>query len=286
MPTPIIYEKHQSRSFTTDAKTASLDRVYHIQGTNDESEAYELLVLTTPVVYAGLIRKTLKAESQGGGIWVGTVSYDAAISEQEAAGQTPENPEGPDAGGDGPVPIGPNISWDTTGGTAHITQSRLTRSATPAAGVVAPDTKQAIGVTPDEVKGCDVYVPQFNWQITVKRATCTFAYMKAVRTQTAKVNYDKKFYGFEPGEVLYLGASAQYSGSGQWEITHKFGVQPNEVNLAVGNGIIVPAKKGWDYLWIGYAKNTDANVLLNVPNVAYVERVYAVGNFDLLEIGA
>jgi len=288
---PIIYERHQSRVFTVDSKTASLTREYVVTGTTDETETYELAIISTPRIYDNLVRKSVRAEPQGGGIWYVMVEY-ATIDTQEAVGETPENPEGPDAGGDGPVQLGPNISWDTTGGNVHITQSRESRL-NPATGVpgwrvggaAAPNNKQAIGVTTDEVKGCDIITPAFNWQIDVKRASCTFAYMTRVWELTGKVNYAKKFYGFPPGAVLYLGASARHTYGEQWEITHKFSCQRNEVNLAIGNGIIVTTKLGWDYMWVGYKAKADANQLLQVPEVAYVERVYESGNFDLLEIG-
>lgn len=295
---PTIREKNPSRGFKVDSSTANLPVELFIEGTNDESEVYELIRNFCPIFRFGLVRKSMDAKPHGGGVWDATVEY-GTIDAQAAVGTEPENPEGPDQGGDGgggdaPIPMGPNVGWDTTGGSTHITQSRSTiyryteadTIATAAAPGTGPDNKKAIGLTEDEVKGTDIIVPQFNWSITVKRADCTYAYMQRVWDLTGCVNFAKKFYGFPIGSVLYLGASASYAGSDQWEITHKFACQKKRVQIDVGGGIIVPEKLGWDYLWIGYKKEVVGGKLLSVPSTAYVERVYDSGNFDLLEIGA
>lgn len=292
---PVIYEKNQSRSFTTDAKMASLEREYHIQGTNDEAEAYELLVLTAPILYAGLVRKTVKAESHGGGLWTGTVSYDSSVSEQQALSQTdPETPTAEPAPGD---LLGPAYSFNTTGGTAHINQSKGTRSVTTADGS-GDDTgdvgnkftlnnKRAIGLTSDGVNGTDIYVPSFEFSIEVLRANCTRGYLNTLMELTGTVNYNAPFMTYPVGTILYLGASGQYTANNRWSITHKFAYRKNEFDLDISEDITVPVKRGWDYLWVAYG--TDAimalGMVVKTPMAAYVERVYDTGDFSLLEIG-
>lgn len=289
---PIIYEKNQSRSFTTDAKVASLDRVWHIQGTNDETEAYELLLLANPIVYDNLVRKTVKGEPQGGGIWIGTVNYDSSIDEQEAADSTdPDDPDSP-----GPEePLGPSFSFDTSGQTVHITQSKGTRSKTDIAGVTTDgaiavpqytlDNKRAIGLTRDKIEGVDIHSPGFQFQIEVQRVNCNDAYLLTLSALTGTVNYGAAWRNRPAGSVLYLGASGRFTIKDRWTITHKFAYQPNQLNLRISDTIVVPVKKGWDYIWVGYEPAQVGNLLMNKPVAAYVEYVYDTGDFTLLEIG-
>ena len=71
------------------------------------------------------------------------------------------------------------------------------------------------------------------------------------------------------------------------EISFKFAASPNATGLQVG-GIQVPAKEGWQYLWVRYEDEKDevAKKLTRRPVAAYVEQVYPYGDFGLLGIGA
>ena len=75
-------------------------------------------------------------------------------------------------------------------------------------------------------------------------------------------------------------------GQEDWEITYRFAASPNVSGLVVGS-ITGINKKGWEYLWVRYAEveDEDAQVLVNRPVAAYVERVYDTGNFAALGIG-
>lgn len=280
---PTVYEKHESRPFVVDARAATLTREYVVTGTMSEDEVYELVRAASPVLHFYLVRKSIKADHQGGGIWFATVDYDAALSEQQAV--TESEPEVPAEAPGADTPLGSNYSFDTSGQTVHITQSRSTRSMTLSTGAAAANNKRAIGLTKDEVKGCDIYAPGFQWTLEVQRRNCTLRYLKTLRDLTGSVNYDAAFYGFEAGTVLYLGASGKFTSRERWTITHKFAVSKTELNLVVSDDITVAEKQGWDYLWVGYTPNAVANQLLQKPVAAYVERVYPTGNFAQLEIG-
>ena len=60
--------------------------------------------------------------------------------------------------------------------------------------------------------------------------------------------------------------------------SYKVAGSPNRANIVIG-GITVPAKKGWEYLWVRYADGDDAQRVVKVPIAAYVEKVYELGNF-------
>jgi hypothetical protein len=174
---------------------------------------------------------------------------------------------------------------DTGGGTQHITQSRATVSKHAPVGETAPDFKGAIGVTTDSVEGTDITIPVFNFAEThyVPTAAVTDGYKLALFNLTGKVN-SAAFRGFQPGEVLFLGASGSKRGKDDWEITFRFAASLNVAGLGVGD-IVGIDKKGWEYLWVRYADAEDENVLVKQPIAAYVEQVYQEADFSGLGIG-
>lgn len=286
---PQVWELHQSREFTIDARTTTVALEYMVTGTMNESEAFELVRNASPTFFFYLVRKSIKAAPQGGGIWFMTVDYDASLDPQQEAvsgGEPGSEPPEPPPTAPGPdEPLGPSFTFDTTGGTAHITQSRETVSMTLSTGLAAANNKRAIGLTKDEVKGCEIYVPQNVWTKEVQRRNCTQRYIQTIVDLTGTVNYDRSFFGYPKGSVLYLGASGKFTARERWTITHKFAMQKREVNLVVSDDITVAEKLGWDYLWVGYEPAQAGNKLLQKPTAAYVERVYKSGDFALLEIG-
>ncbi len=61
---------------------------------------------------------------------------------------------------------------------------------------------------------------------------------------------------------------------------------PSAYNIVAGN-IVIPVKRGWDYLWFRYADAEDdsAKVMVKRPVSAHLERVFDYTNFALLGIG-
>ena len=87
--------------------------------------------------------------------------------------------------------------------------------------------------------------------------------------------------------VLFLGASGSKRGNGDWEITFNFAASPNQTNITVGD-ITVAQKLGWEYMWVRYAdaEDTIAKAIVKKPIAVYIERVYELGDFSNLGIGA
>ena len=157
----------------------------------------------------------------------------------------------------------------------------------------APDFKGAIGVTTDGVEGVDITVPVFSFAVTryMAPASVTTAYVGNLYQLTGKVNSGNftvtldngVTLSFNAGECLFLGASGSKRGDEDWEITFRFAGSPNKTNLTIGD-ITVPAKAGWEYLWVRYSdqEDGDAKALVKRPIAAYVEKVYDAGNLSLL----
>lgn len=189
----------------------------------------------------------------------------------------------------------PRWSFDTGGGTQHITQSLATVASYGPKKSSAH--KGAIGWTDKGIEGTDIVVPLFKWSEThyFDYEDVDQAYKLAVAALTGRTN-NAEFRGFPTGEVLFMGASGQRQGepqksfiipNGPWEITFNFAQSPNLTGLTIG-GITGIAKAGWDYIWVQYDSETDetAKKVLKTPTAVYVERVYNSGDFSTLNLGA
>ena len=260
-----VAEKWDSRE-GTQGEGASTDLRFIIRGTDDDTEAKSALLAGSPLLYAGLVRQSSHIERIGEDTWEGTVRY--GITSPPETGQS-------------------TFSFDTGGGSQHITQGRGTSARYAAPGKTAPNFGGAIGVTQDNVEGVDIYVPVYHFSETHHLAPSgvTGAYKATLFFLTASVN-SNGFKGFSPGEVLFLGASGTQRGQEDWEITFKFAASPNATGLVIGE-ITGINKKGWEYLWVRYADSEDtiAKVLVKKPIAVYVEQVYPLAGFAALGIG-
>jgi len=267
-------EKYDSRTITTgsDGAAESAEFLYTLRGVADDSSARILAGNSTAVAYGVLARRSITLEpvhiditNADACIWDVTVQYGAK--------------DEPDTGNE------PTFSFDTTGGTQHITQSKQNISKTAASGA-APDFKGAIGVTSNGVEGVDITVPVYAFTYTyyLEPEMVTQSFRAQIFNLTGKVN-SGSFRGFAAGEVLFLGATGSVRRGEKWEITFRFAASQNRTNITIGD-ITVPSKKGWEYLWVKYAEQEDeeAKTLVQQPVAAYVERVYDEADFSPLEI--
>ena len=199
------------------------------------------------------------------------------------------------------APLRRTRSFDTSGGTQHITQAESEQRY--AATGTAPNQNKAIGVDGDSVAGVDVIVPALQWTETydVPSVYVTAAYIKGVASLTGTVN-NAAFRTFQPGEVLFVGCSGnqewdEEKGDGPWSLSYKFVASPNRglptgvsgpataaaINVGTISNIV---KKGHEYLWIRYEAAVDGSDLLKRPKYAYVNQVYREANFAGLGIGS
>jgi len=187
---------------------------------------------------------------------------------------------------DGTEPLKRARSFDTTGGTQHITQgfseSRF--------GANAPNQQKAIAVDSNGVNGVDVVTPQLQWQESydVPSNYVTSAYIRNVSGMTGTTN-NAPFRGFELGEVLFLGCSGNQEwddqkGKGPWSLSYRFIASQNVTDQTIGD-IAGISKMGHQYLWVRYQDAVDESVLFKKPKHVYVNSVYKETNFAALGIG-
>ncbi len=264
-----VVEKFDSRQITTGTSPA-VELRYVIRGTDNDVAARNALVAGSPPTYDpwgsgwfALPRDSVTIQPVGEELWEGIVRYAPTPQTEEAV-----------------------FSFDTGGGTQHVTSSLATVGRYAPAGKTAPDFKGAIGVTADSVDGVDITVPVYQFTEThyLPDTTVTPAYKATLFGLTGKVN-NATFKGFEAGEVLFLGAAGAKRGGGDWEIAYRFAASPNVTNLTIGD-ITGINKRGWEYLWVRYADSEDtvAKALVKKPIAVYVEQVYLYGNLSLLGI--
>lgn len=200
-----------------------------------------------------------------------------------------------DGAEDGSEPLKRARSFDTTGGTQHMTQA-YSETSYASGDAVAPYQWKAIGVDANGVNGVDVVTPQLQWQETydVPNSYVTNDYIKNVAALTGTTN-NASFRGFAAGEVLFVGCSGSQEwddqkGRGPWSLTYRFVASPNASStgsapqIIIGD-IVVSEKKGHEYLWVRYEEATGSNTLLKKPKHVYVNKVYRDGNFAGLGIG-
>jgi hypothetical protein len=293
MPITLV-EDNQSRSATIarlGRRGRSVhQRSYKLFGSTDDIEVHAYLnqVLTAQGLfwdYPGAGDQRLQAESYsleylGGDAWHVTVDY------VKEGGADDDNQTSP---------LRRSRSFDTGGGTQHITQAIGTPQER-RYGSNAPDQSGAIGVDGNSVQGVDIVVPALNWTETydVPSVYVTTNYIKSLADITGTVN-NAAFRGFPADEVLFVGASGaqdwdEEKGDGPWTLSFKFVQSPN-----AGSGSTLPAltigsisgiqKRGHEYLWVRYEDAVESEVLIKNPRAVYVNPVYRRANFDGLGIG-
>lgn len=317
MPTYTWVEDNASRSATIHRlgrrSTNTYKKSWKIFGTSDDRLVHDDVntTLWTSYLYwqyPGQPLNQLQAESYtldylGDDAWQLTVTYVSAGADDDLK----------------PDPLRRSRSFDTSGGTQHITQSPFYDDTTTAvvdettglpivtrnvtgerryakSGETAPDQQGAIGVDANSVNGVDVVVPALQWTETydVPAQYVTTAYIKQASFVTGCVN-DAAFRGFRAGEVLFLGATGSQEwdterGNGPWSLSYRFVASPNHGDgetlkaLKVGD-ITGIEKKGHEYLWIRYEDVVETASLLKRPRYVYVNQVYPSASFAGLGIG-
>ena len=200
-----------------------------------------------------------------------------------------------DGAEDGTEPLKRARSFDTTGGTQHITQACSVGSG----GTLdfekrypsgATNMSGAIGVDSNGVNGVDIVVPQLQWQESydVPNGYVTNAWIRGVAGVTGTTN-NAAFRGFEAGEVLFVGCSGSQEwddqkGRGPWSLSFRFVASKNVTGQTIGS-ISGIEKKGHEYLWVRYEDAVSGSALLKQPKAVYVSKVYKDSDFSALGIG-
>ena len=245
----------------------------------DETEAFTAVQDAAPLVLDAMVRISVDlTERVDATTFFFTVEYEGLSKDEEE--------EEEESG----VAV---FGFDTGGGTAHITQALSTPVKLPAN---AANFKDAIGYDGEHVQGVDITIPAFNFtaDVTLAQEIVTSDFQRRLMDMTGTVNDDifdlENGPVFQPGEVLFLGASGTLAppdkdGDRFWNLSYRFAAIKNE-DVTVGDLGTFINKAGWDYLDVQYGEVTapvgQPPALFKVPIAARVERVYKRTDFDLL----
>jgi hypothetical protein len=294
-------EDNSSRSATIvrlgRKAVSSYSKSYKVFGTTDdtvlhaEANAYitgQLAYWT----YPGQPNVQLRAESYsvsylGDDAWQVSIAYEKQGAEDD----------------DQRDPLKRSRSFDTSGGSQHITQAAGGTVTTSGGTTVtsgterryppgtAPSMNSAIGVDGTSVNGVDIVSPALTWTETydVPHQYVTANYIKSLAALTGTVN-NGGFRTFAAGEVLFMGCSGSQEwddqrGNGPWTLSYKFVASPNVTEQTIGD-ITGIEKKGHEYLWVRYEDAVSTNELVKKPKFVYVNKVYRDGNVAGLGIGS
>lgn len=249
-----IHETYKSRAGTEGDNPTDVI-LYVVTGTFDVDEVTALIESTAPALYHGLVLSDYDWRPLGNGLWEVVVNYGL----KKNTGDVTQ-------------------SFDTTGGSIHITKSLRTVASYKATGETLdpPDFHGAIGVDGGTIKGCE-FPPASFFNFTLQKkwpvGPITNAYILAIADLTLCVN-DSAFYFAPEGSLLFRGATGGQTGREHWLITYQFSYIRNETALDVDNFPPID-KKGYEYLWFLYAHKDDPTSKRSVRRAiaAYVEQV-------------
>jgi hypothetical protein len=297
-------EDNSSRSATIvrvgRKAVSSYSKSYKVFGTTDDTVVHAEAngYLTGQLAYwtyPGQPNVQLRAESYsvsylGDDAWQVSISYEKQGAEDD----------------DQRDPLKRSRSFDTSGGSQHITQAienvtvltsktGQTTVTSPGERIFGPNNTPsfngAIGVDGSSVNGVDIVVPALTWTETydVPHQYVSAAYIRGVAGLTGSVN-NAGFRTFAAGEVLFMGCSGAQEwddqrGNGPWTLSYKFVASPNVTAQKIGD-ITGVEKKGHEYLWVRYEDAVSSNELIKRPKAVYVNKVYRDGNFAGLGIGS
>jgi hypothetical protein len=176
-----------------------------------------------------------------------------------------------------------SIAWDTTGTTEHITSALSER-------VVGGDMDNfegAINVQGTSVQGIDKVVPAMKYSETWIMPTqigLSYDFVKAIYSLTGTVNASQ-FRAFSPGEALFLGARAQWSGDQPYTtVTFDFQARANDPDFYV-RGLPTTTKEGWEYPWVVYTPTESATgLLVQKPRSLVIDKIYRKQEWTMLKV--
>ena len=256
----------------------SVERVFQVTGTTDESVAEAAVLAAVPSTYLGMNLVDWDTKEESLGLFETTVTYK------------PFNPAQQE-----PAELGSttgDVSYNTGSATARRLHSIQTIGSYTdggffGVGSTAPNFKGLIGVTRDGVEGVDVNVPAPTFREThvFTASSVTASYRRTVSLLAYKANV-ATFKGYAPGEVLFAGAEFHTRDAESIVGTYDFLISENVTGLSIGD-ITGIDKDGWDYLWVLYNEEEDATAeyLVRIPTAVYVERVYERADLSALQIG-
>lgn len=180
----------------------------------------------------------------------------------------------------------PTLSFSCGGGTRHVIEAieqELVAGQHPKLrpGKLIGYNGKSLGEI--DVSGTDIPAPNFRETYTkgMSVSKLTTTYRRKVGKLVGSVN-STKFKGWEPGEVLFEGASfsTPNDGSNKVIVSFDFLIRPNEDDIEYGGTKI--SKKGFEYIWSIPRVFQQNGVLHAGPKAVYRAKVCKSADFSQL----
>jgi len=281
---PEVYEIVNSQSGKDGTgRNTKRKLLYHVLGTDSDTDIVTAVLAEAPGIFTAnginLKLDDISKTQIGPEFWAAEVNY-IDPEKQEDKKKRDENTL--------------VASWDTTGGTQHITTSLETRGSGQRSLSIDPAENfgRAIEVTESGVNGTDVVVPMLRLELEYKfpNASVTDAYIRKLRDLTGTTN-SAEFKGWAIGDLLLLGSSGRQSSQGG--ITARFIFAAGKSISGSFGGFVDDegntldlTKRAHDHLWYYFAREEGDENVVQRPKWLYIERVYEETDFAEIGIGS
>lgn len=253
---PEVKHKEGGSRFSIENDKITFTDNYLVLRAQNPAQATSAVAQTCPLVlsYQGhyLLRRRIDTSEVSGqrGLYESTVTYETLPNVESLAYEG---------------------STNTT--TVRVYNSKMVVYAKALTGR-APNLGGLIGYRDGQIEGCEVLIPQPEFSLILDGVTLEDPnqFLRMASVFTAKVN-SNVYLGFQPGELLFKGASVSGKAGDRFRISLSFLAQPNLYSFTLGD-FFIPQKLGWDYLDVLYVDTVDQGVLIKRPFAVYIHRVY------------
>jgi len=258
-----VSTKYRSVSGDQESRTIG----YVVKNATSDIDALDAVELAAPGSYDGLVRTGIQIDEI---IWPSL--FEATVTYGKSERETQDPPA------TGAVEFAFDISLENV----TIKQS-LSTVATYQAGT-AMNFNKAIDVERSgdsvTINGVSVGRPisSFTLSYYPTWAIVTDAWKRSVMNLAGKVN-STSYFGYNAGEVRFVGCTGKARNGTDWELSFRFDVRLNRSGLTIGpfSGI---AADGWDVIWVYNEETIAQGRYIPTPYQVNVERVFERDNFQ------
>lgn len=291
----LIKELHGSRTFNVGVNGGDAKFLYMIANEPDEATAEALVRATAPASwYAYTLVDVDMSDRPNLSTWFPVVNYKIpafAAGSLPSSGDAGTGPPSPDTSPSASAPTGSDplvgVDFSVVTEMQRVYRSFATVSSTKITGEPnPPDFGKLVGVDRDgRIEGVDVpkAVASFRRRVTLQGITQT--YFRNLLKVVGRTN-EVAWWGFPAEDLLLAGVSGSQRNDTEFDMNFEFKYSPTETSIVIRSGLTVATKAGWHYLWCATRREKDAtaNLMVEIPYAAYVERVIGVASFNWLGI--
>lgn len=268
-----------SETWNLDGTCESAEIPFFIVNPNSKSAAINAVKSVAPSSYGGLPLSKIRFDGFDSG---GNINVIAVYEDSDDNSDSTEEDEAA-------------VNFDCSAGTKHVS--------TPIAQVCvysADDSREAGNLASaipvgwngkfgaeSEVAGVDVSIGELRETYTKtfsRSKVMSSSWKRKVANMVGKVN-SGTFHGWDPGEVMFLGASyaAPLKGSEEVKVSFQFSIRINEKNAKVG-AINVGDCAGFEYLWAITSDRIEDGKRIPIVKKIYKAQVCQSANLSVLGV--